>query len=219
VLDVEFTCFYGFQQVTFNNGANQMKYGYARVSTTSQDYMAQVEALKAAGCEHIFGEKASGKSTDGRPAFKKMMKALLPGDIVVVTKLDRLARSSRDLMNILHELEGLSVGFRSLDEAWCDTTTDIGKLLITVMSGIAQFERSLIRSRTDAGIERARKLGKKFGRKPSLDAGQVAKIAEFHQSGEWTMERLAEEYQVSVGTVWNAIHGGHKRPFDLSASA
>ena len=196
-----------------------MKYGYARVSTTSQDYMAQVEALKAAGCEHIFGEKASGKSTDGRPAFKKMMKALLPGDIVVVTKLDRLARSSRDLMNILHELEGLSVGFRSLDEAWCDTTTDIGKLLITVMSGIAQFERSLIRSRTDAGIERARKLGKKFGRKPSLDAGQVAKIAELHQSGEWTMERLAEEYQVSVGTVWNAIHGGHKRPFDLSASA
>ena len=106
-----------------------MKYGYARVSSKTQDYLAQVEALKAAGCEKVFSEKQSGKSRDGRPEFAKLMKALLPGDTVVVTKLDRLARSSRDLHNILHEMEGLSVGFQSLGESWCDTTTDVGKLV------------------------------------------------------------------------------------------
>jgi DNA invertase Pin-like site-specific DNA recombinase len=101
-----------------------MKYGYVRVSSKGQDYTAQVEALKAAGCERIFSEKASGKSTDGRPEFAKLQKVLLPGDTVVVTKLDRLARSSRDLHNIVHELDGLSCGFVSLGESWCDTTTD-----------------------------------------------------------------------------------------------
>ncbi len=149
-----------------------MKYGYARVSSKAQDYTAQVEALKAAGCERIFSEKASGKSTNGRPEFAKLLKALLPGDTVVVTKLDRLARSSRDLHNILHEMEGLSCGFVSLGESWCDTTTDIGRLMLTIMGGIAEFERGLIRKRTDEGIDRARKLGKRFGRPERLDAGQ-----------------------------------------------
>ena len=91
-----------------------MKYGYARVSSKAQDYTAQVEALKAAGCERIFSEKASGKSTDGRPEFAKLQKVLLPGDTVVVTKLDRVARSSRDLHSIVHKLDGLSCGFVSL---------------------------------------------------------------------------------------------------------
>ena len=124
-----------------------MKYGYARVSSKAQDYTAQVEALKAAGCERIFSEKASGKSTNGRPEFAKLLKALLPGDTVVVTKLDRLARSSRDLHNIVHELDGLSCGFVSLGESWCDTTTDAGRLMLTIMGGIAEFERGLIRKR------------------------------------------------------------------------
>src|SRR4029434_1676457 len=147
-----------------------MKYGYARVSSKAQDYAAQVEALKAAGCEKIYSEKQSGKSRDGRPEFGKLMKALLPGDTVVVTKLDRLARSSRDLHHLLHEMEGLSVGCRSLGEAWCDTTTDVGRLMMTIMGGIAEFERSLIRSRTDTGIERARGQGRECG----LPAGLCA---------------------------------------------
>ena len=105
-----------------------MKYGYARVSSKAQDYQAQVEALKAAGCERIYSEKQSGKSRSARPEFAKLMKALLPGDTVVVTKLDRLARSSRDLHNILHELDGLSCGFLSLRESWCDTTSPAGRL-------------------------------------------------------------------------------------------
>jgi DNA invertase Pin-like site-specific DNA recombinase len=181
-----------------------MKYGYARVSSKAQDYQAQVEALKAAGCEKTYSEKASAKSTDGRPEFGKLLKALLPGDTVVVTKLDRLARSSRDLHNIIHELDGLSCGFVSLGESWCDTTTSAGRLMLTIMGGIAQFERELIRARTDEGIERAKRLGKKFGRPDRLDAGQKRKIAELYASGK-TMPELAEEYGCGVGTIWRSL--------------
>ena len=181
-----------------------MKYGYARVSSKAQDYTAQVEALKAAGCERIFSEKASGKSTNGRPEFAKLLKALLPGDTVVVTKLDRLARSSRDLHNILHEMEGLSCGFVSLGESWCDTTTDIGRLMLTIMGGIAEFERGLIRKRTDEGIERARKQGKKFGRPERLDDGQKRKIADFYAAGK-TIPELAAKYECGVVTIWRAL--------------
>jgi DNA invertase Pin-like site-specific DNA recombinase len=181
-----------------------MKYGYARVSSKTQDYLAQVEALKAAGCEKIYSEKASAKSTEGRPEFAKLMKVLLPGDTVVVTKLDRLARSSRDLHNILHELEGLSCGFVSLGEAWCDTRTDVGKLMLTIMGGIAEFERGLIRKRTDEGIERARRKGTKFGRPERLDAGQKRVIADRYGQGA-TIPELAEEYGVAVGTIWRVL--------------
>jgi len=181
-----------------------MKYGYARVSSKAQDYAAQVEALMAAGCEKIYSEKKSGKSRDGRPEFGKLMKALLPGDTVVVTKLDRLARSSRDLHNILFELEGLSAGFVSLGESWCDTTTDIGRLMLTIMGGIAEFERGLIRKRTDEGIERAKRQGKKFGRPERLDDGQKRVIADRYGKGA-TIPELAEEYGVGVGTIWRAL--------------
>src|SRR6476660_8318617 len=181
-----------------------MKFGYARVSSNTQDHAAQVEALKAAGCEKIFSEKASGKSTNGRPEFCKLMKAISPGDTIVVTKLDRLARSSRDLHNILGELAERSCGFVSLGESWCDTTTDVGRLMLTIMGGIAEFERSLISGRTDAGIERARKQGKKFGRPERLDAGQKRVIAELYVKGK-TIPELAAEYQVGVGTIWRAL--------------
>jgi DNA invertase Pin-like site-specific DNA recombinase len=182
-----------------------MKYGYARVSSKAQDYQAQVETLKAAGCGKIYSEKASGKSQDGRPEFAKLMKALLPGDTVVVTKLDRLARSSRDLHNILHELDGLSAGFTSLGESWCDTTTDVGRLMLTIMGGIAQFERSLIQSRTEAGIERAKRLKVKFGRPERLNADQKRVIADRYGKGGATIPELAEEYRVGVGTIWRAL--------------
>ena len=128
-----------------------VRYGYARVSSNTQDYAAQVEALKAAGCGRIFSEKASGKSTNGRREFDRLMKSLVPGDTVLVTKLDRLARSSRDLHNILHELQEQGCGFVSLGESWCDTTTDVGRLVMTIMGGIAEFERSLIRKRCEEG--------------------------------------------------------------------
>ena len=107
--------------------------GYARVSSRMQDYQSQVDALKAAGCERIFSEKVSGKTTDDRRQFKRLMKDLLPGDTVVVAKLDRLARSSRDLHNILHQLDESGCGFVSLGEAWCDTTSAVGRLMMTIM--------------------------------------------------------------------------------------
>jgi DNA invertase Pin-like site-specific DNA recombinase len=184
-----------------------MKIGYARVSSNTQDYQGQVEALKAAGCERTFSEKMSGKSTSGRREFDKLMKALVPGDTVVVTKLDRLARSSRDLHNIIHDLDGLGCGFTSLREAWCDTTTSAGRLMLTIMGGIAQFERELIRSRCEEGIERAKAKGIRFGRKRKLDREMVRVAADRYAKGE-TMAELAKDYRVNEATIWRALQPG-----------
>jgi DNA invertase Pin-like site-specific DNA recombinase len=181
-----------------------MKFGYARVSSNTQDYAAQVEALKAAGCERIFSEKASGKSSNGRPEFPKLMKALNHGDVVTVVKLDRLARSSRDLQNILHELKEMGCGFVSLGESWCDTTTDVGRLMMAIMAGIAEFERSLIRNRCEEGILWAKRKGTKFGRPTALDPSQRRRVAERYAAGE-TLAELAREYEVGEATVWRAL--------------
>jgi DNA invertase Pin-like site-specific DNA recombinase len=181
-----------------------MRYGYARVSSGTQDHAGQSEALKAAGCERVYAEKASGKSTGGRPEFGKLMKAIAPGDTVVVTKLDRLARSSRDLHNILHDLAERECGFVSLGETWCDTTTDVGRLMLTIMGGIAEFERGLIRKRCEEGIERAKRKGTKFGRPSSLDPSQRRRIAERYAAGE-TMAELAREYECGEATIWRAL--------------
>jgi DNA invertase Pin-like site-specific DNA recombinase len=181
-----------------------MRYGYARVSSNTQDYAAQADALKAAGCERIYSEKASGKSTNGRREFEKLMRALAPGDVVAVTKLDRLARSSRDLHNILHDLAERGCGFVSLGEAWCDTTTEVGRLMLTIMGGIAEFERGLIRKRCEEGIARARHKGTKFGRPTALDVSQRRTIAERYSAGE-TMAELAREYECGEATIWRAL--------------
>lgn len=180
------------------------KIGYARVSGKAQDYQAQVEALKAAGCEKIYSEKVSGKNTTDRREFGKLMKALLPGDVVVVAKLDRLARSTRDLQNILHDLNQQGCGFVSLGESWCDTSTDIGRLLIAVMGGVAEFERGLIRKRCEAGIERARAKGTKFGRKVKLSPEQRRVAAARYAAGE-TQAELAKVYEVSEATMYRAL--------------
>jgi DNA invertase Pin-like site-specific DNA recombinase len=140
------------------------------------------------------------------------MKALNPGDTVVVTKLDRLARSSRDLLNILHQLKEGACGFVSLGESWCDTTSEIGQLVITIMGGIAQFERSLILSRTEAGIAKAKANGKKFGRPSRLDVGEKRRIADRYAAGE-TMAELAREYECGEATIFRALQG----PFELAA--
>jgi DNA invertase Pin-like site-specific DNA recombinase len=180
------------------------KIGYTRVSSKAQDHAAQVEALNAAGCKRIYSEKMSAKSADDRRQFKRLMKELLPGDTVVVTRLDRLARSSRDLHNIIHELDGLACGFVSLREGWCDTTTSAGRLMMTIMGGIAQFERELIRGRCEEGIERAKAKGVTFGRKRKLDREMVRVAAERYAKGE-TMAELAEVYGVSEPTIWRAL--------------
>jgi DNA invertase Pin-like site-specific DNA recombinase len=180
-----------------------MRYGYARVSSKTQDHSGQVETLKASGCARIYSEKASGKNRH-RPEFEKLMRALAPGDVVVVSKLDRLARSTRDLLNILHELRERECSFIALDEPWCDTSSDFGQLVMTIMAGLAEWERKLIRKRCDDGIERAKAQGKQFGRKPRLDPGQRRTIAARYSAGE-TMAELAREYECGEATIWRAL--------------
>ena len=185
-------------------GRGMSKIGYARVSSRTQDYQALVEALKVAGCEKIYSEKVSGKSTKDRREFNKLIQALLPGDTIVVTKLDRLARSTRDLSNILHEIETKGCGFTSLHESWCDTTSAVGRLMLTIMGGIAEFERELIRSRCEDGIERAKAKGTKFGRKAKLTPEQRRVAAKRYAKGE-TQAELAKVYKVSEATMYRAL--------------
>jgi DNA invertase Pin-like site-specific DNA recombinase len=178
--------------------------GYARVSTKGQDLDLQTEALKAAGCTKMFREKVSGAKSD-RPQLARLLKSVVPGDVVVVTRLDRLARSTRDLLNIIHDVQDADAQFKSLADVWCDTTTPHGKLMFTVLGGLAEFERSLIMSRTQAGIQRARELGVTFGRKVKLSDRQKRIVAERHARGE-TIAQLAEDFSVGVATIHRALH-------------
>ena len=141
-----------------------MDYGYARVSTREQDLSGQVAELKAAGCAKVYSETASGARSD-RPQLVKVIRRLAPGDVLVVTRIDRLARSVRDLLNVLEAIRQSGAGFRSLRDAWCDTSSAHGQLMLTVIGGLAEFERSLIVARTSEGRERARAAGQTFGRK------------------------------------------------------
>ncbi len=144
-----------------------MNVGYARVSTRDQDRELQLRELRAAGCERIFEETASGARAD-RPRLAEALDYARPGDVLVVWRLDRLGRSLRDLIDLVNLLAGKGIGLRSLRESW-DTTTPGGKLVFHVFGALAEFERDLIRERTQAGLEAARARGRKGGRKPKLD--------------------------------------------------
>jgi DNA invertase Pin-like site-specific DNA recombinase len=178
--------------------------GYARVSSQEQDFDGQVERLKAAGCSKVYREKISGKSTNGRHELDKAFKALRPGDTLIVVRLDRLARSIRDLLHMIDTIKASGAGIKALEDTWLDTTTPHGELILTVMGGMAEFERKLIRQRCDEGIKRAKLLGKHLGRKPELDVSQRRKIAERHANGE-TLAAIARDYDVSTTTAWRAV--------------
>src|SRR6266403_4260548 len=150
---------------------NMTTYGYARVSRNSQDLAAQDADLMAAGCAKVFKEKVSGAKTD-RAELAKVIRRLEPGDVLVVTRLDRLARSTRDLLNVLATISEREAGFRSLKDTWADTTTPHGRLMLTVLGGLAEFERELIRARTGEGRKRAKDCGVKFGPPAALTAHQ-----------------------------------------------
>ena len=148
-------------------------YGYARVSTNGQDLGSQEAELLAAGCAKVFKEKVSGAKTD-RAELAKLIRRLEPGDVVIVTRLDRLARSTRDLLNVLATVGEHEAGFRSLKDTWADTTTPHGRLMLTVLGGLAEFERELIRARTGDGRKRAKARGVRFGRPAALTPHQRA---------------------------------------------
>jgi DNA invertase Pin-like site-specific DNA recombinase len=173
--------------------------GYARVSTDGQTLDAQQSALRAAGATQIFSEKISGAVTDRRQ-LAKAIAVLGPGYVLLVTRLDRLARSTRDLLNALDAISTAQAGFRSLADTWADTTTPHGKLMITVLGGLAEFERSLILSRTSEGRVRAKARGVKFGRKPTLTAHQQAEALARRAAGEACVE-IARTYNVSHSTI------------------
>jgi len=176
-----------------------MKYGYARVSTDGQSVDAQVRQLKAAGCKTVFREVASGAKTD-RAQLGRLLQQLGEGDVVTVTRLDRLARSTRDLLNTLGTIADRKAGFRSLGDAWADTTTSHGRLMLTVLGGLAEFERDLIRSRTGEGRERAKARGVKMGRKPKLTAHQRAEAIRRRDSGE-AVRDIARTFDVHHSTI------------------
>ena len=177
-----------------------MKYGYARVSTDGQSVAAQVAALNAAGAGKVFREVASGAKTN-RIQLRKAVAALGAGDVLMVTRLDRLARSTRDLLNTLAAITDRKAGFRSLSDAWADTTTSHGRLMLTVLGGLAEFERDLIRARTSEGRERARARGVRMGRPPKLTPHQRREALRRRNRGAETLADIARSYNVSPATI------------------
>ena len=177
-----------------------MKYGYARVSTDGQSVAAQVAALEVAGAGKVFREVASGARTD-RAQLRRLLGQLEAGDVLMVTRLDRLARSTRDLLNTLAAITGKKAGFRSLGDTWADTTTPHGRLMLTVLGGLAEFERELIRARTGEGRARAVANGVKLGRKPKLTPHQQREAIKRRESGGETLAEIGRSYNVSGWTI------------------
>jgi DNA invertase Pin-like site-specific DNA recombinase len=176
-----------------------MRLGYARVSTNEQDLTAQTEALRGAGCERLYAEKRSG-ANGNRAALQKMLKEAAPGDVIVVTRLDRLARSTRDLLNILDQLGKDEIGFRSLRETAIDTTTPHGRLTISILASIAEFERELIQARIREGRKRAVVAGVKFGPKFKLNGFQRREALARLEAGE-SQSLVARSYGVDTSTI------------------
>jgi DNA invertase Pin-like site-specific DNA recombinase len=174
-------------------------YGYARVSTDGQTLASQDAQLHAAGCAKVYSEKVSGARID-RPELAKVLRRLGEGDVLMVTRLDRLARSTRDLLNILDTIGKAGAGFRSLADTWADTTTAHGRLMLTVLGGLAEFERELIAARTGEGRKRAKARGVRFGRPPSLTVHQRQEAIQRLAEGV-TQADLARTYGVSQATI------------------
>ena len=173
--------------------------GYARVSTDGQTLDAQQASLKAAGAERIFAEKVSGTVTD-RKALAKAIAALNAGDVLLVTRLDRLARSTRDLLNVLATISEKGAGFRSIADPMLDTTSPHGKLILAVLGALAEFERSMILARTADGRARAQARGVRFGRKPKLSQFQIAEALRRRADGE-PLADIGRSYGVSHSTI------------------
>jgi DNA invertase Pin-like site-specific DNA recombinase len=174
--------------------------GYARVSTDGQSVDAQVKTLRAAGAEIVFRETASGAKTD-RAQLRRAIAALGEGDTLLVARLDRLARSTRDLLNTLAQIGEKCAGFRSLADAWADTTTAHGRLMLTVLCGLAEFERDLIRARTGEGRERAKARGVHMRRPSALTRHQREEALRDLAKGNATQADLARRFNVSRSTI------------------
>ena len=179
-----------------------MKIGYARVSTADQNLDSQIDALEAAGCERIYREKASGKNTK-RPELQRMMEALREGDVVVVTHLDRISRSTADLTKMLEDFKEAGIGFTALQDP-VDTTSAVGQLIVEVIAAVNAFERRLLVERTQEGLSAARARGRKGGR-PALDAKDVKKMLALYDSKEMSVAEVCEACGVSKTTLYRYV--------------
>jgi DNA invertase Pin-like site-specific DNA recombinase len=180
--------------------------GYARVSTNGQDYNGQIGELEAAGCKRIYREKASGAKSD-RVQLGKLLKAIEPGDVLIVTRLDRLARSTLDLLSILRRVTDAGAKFKSLKDPWADTTTPHGELMVTILAGLATFERHLIKARTDEGRTRAKARGVRFGRPPKLTPFQRKEALQRLANGE-SQADIARAYNVNPAAICRLAAAG-----------
>src|ERR1035438_1703438 len=176
-----------------------MLIGYARVSTNDQETATQVAALKAAGCERIYREKASGGRWD-RPELHRLLDQLREDDVLVVWKLDRLSRSLRDVLTLMERLTETKAGFRSLTEA-IDTTTPAGRMMMQMVGAFAEFERAMLRERTKAGLDSARREGRIGGRRPKLTPQQQSEIRKMVSKGRKTAADAARLFKVHPATV------------------
>ncbi|HCK4828189.1 TPA: recombinase family protein [Pseudomonas aeruginosa] len=178
--------------------------GYARVSTDDQELTNQRAELHAAGCSRIFAEKITGTHSK-RAELARMLDHLRPGDVVTVTRLDRLARNTRDLLDIAEQLQAKGAGLRSLAEPWADTTSPAGRMVLTVFAGIAEFERSLIVERTRNGRTAAKARGVRFGRRPALSPAQIAHARRLIDEDGHTANEAAALLGVHRATLYRAL--------------
>ena len=183
--------------------------GYARVSTADQDPALQRDALARAGCDPIFSDQASGAQAD-RPGLAEALAFARPGDVLVVWKLDRLGRSMAHLIEVVRQLDAKGVGFRSLTEG-VDTTTPGGVLVFHIFGALAQFERDLIRERTQAGLKAAEARGRKGGRKPAITPDKLAR-ARAHIAAGLTVREAAARVKVGKTALYKALAGSSTTP-------
>ena len=177
-----------------------MKIGYARVSTTEQNLDLQLAALKKAGCRRIYQEKISGAKKE-RPELQRLLDQLRADDVVVVWKLDRLARSTHQLFDIVELIREAKSSFQSLSEPWADTTTPGGRMIMTVFAGIAEFERDLIRERTSAGRVAAKQRGVRFGRPKKMNEEQKL-LARRLLEEDKSVKEIAKTFNVHKATIY-----------------
>lgn len=180
-----------------------MRIGYARVSTQDQHLDRQRDQLRQDGCDRIYEEKVSGAKSD-RPELRRMLDALRQGDVVVVAELSRLGRSVRDLFGIVGKIGDVGAQIKSLKEPWLDTTTPYGRLLFTFFAGLSEFERDLIRQRTNEGIEAARARGHNGGR-PVLDPKSVDLALKMYEANTWTVAQIRKATGISKSTLYRYL--------------
>jgi DNA invertase Pin-like site-specific DNA recombinase len=186
-----------------------MLYGYARVSSATQSFDGQVEALKAAGCGQIFAEKFTGKAAADRKQLQAMLAKVTKGDVIVVTKLDRFGRSTRDLLDMAEDLERRGIGFKSLGDPMIDTTSATGRFVRTMLSALTQMERELIRERCSIGMARAKAEGRPHGRKRALNPHQQGEALRMLAAGETqrSVARLLNVGQATIGRLATSTEG------------